>query len=104
MSRSYRKPWVRDHPKGVKTLHARRERRIIKQLVKPWRLTYQDMEDFEYDIYLEDGVFYPIFTKVTMYISSSPEPILPSRKEITNPYDISDFRFPWRNDPRAFRK
>jgi len=104
MSRSYREPWVKDHPKGVKALHARRERRIIRQLVKPWRLRYQDMEDFEYDIYLEDDDFYPDFSKVTIHVSSSPEPILPSRKEITNPYNISDFRFPWTKEPKAFRK
>ena len=102
MSRSYREPWVKDHPKGVKTLHARRERRIIRQLVRPWRLKYSEFEDFKYDFCFDD---YPIVNpeKVTIYVSSSPEPVLPSRKEITNPYNVSDFRFPWL-DPEGYRK
>ena len=78
MSRSYREPWVKDHPKGVKTLHARRERRIIRIMTKLYSKTYNWEDDFHL--------------------------ILPSRREITNPYDISDFRFPWTNDPKGCRK
>lgn len=103
MSRSYREPWVKDHPKGVKTLHARRERRIIKQLVKPWRIKYEDWAGFEYDY--EDLYEFPNTSslEVRICMRTPMEPELPSRREITNPYNVSDFRFPW-SDPEGRRK
>jgi hypothetical protein len=97
MSRSYREPWVKDHQRAcnlsLKKLHRKRERRIIKQLVKPWKTKYEDWAGFEYDY--EDLYEFPntssLETRICM--STPMEPELPSRKDITNPYDICDYRF-----------
>ncbi len=40
MSRSYKKPWVKDYQPYLKKIHSRRYRRFIRQDVKQWRNRY----------------------------------------------------------------
>lgn len=77
MSRSIKLPWVSDQAKSyMKPIHARRMRRKIRQLLNVFRQNEQD-----YDV----------------------GPTLPVDNEVTNPYDICDYKFYW-SDPRATRK
>lgn len=77
MSRSVKLPWVSDDAKRyMKSVHARRMRRRVKQILSVFVIQIED-----YDI----------------------GPQLPVDDEITNPYDICDYRFYW-SDPRATRK
>jgi hypothetical protein len=105
MSRSYRKPWIKEHQRNLsnKTIHNRRERRIIRQLVKPWKVRYN--ENWLYEINLSELYEFPNgWTYEFSKLANSPiEPPLPSRREMTDTYDISDYRFPW-TDPQGYRK
>lgn len=64
MSRSYRKPWVKDPANSyMKKIHARKMRRIIHQIMKC-------LKDYEVG------------------------PEIPHYREVTNQYDVCDFIFP----------
>lgn len=77
MSRSRKLPWVSDDAKRyMKSIHARKMRRRVRQILSQFIL---DVE--QYDV----------------------GPLLPVDDELTNPYDICDYRFYWRS-PKATRK
>lgn len=42
MSRSFKKPWVKDSQPELKRIHSRRYRRYIRQDLKQWRNRYSD--------------------------------------------------------------
>lgn len=77
MSRSVKLPWVTDDAKRyMKSIHARKMRRRVRQILSQFLL---DVE--QYDI----------------------GPLLPVDDELTNPYDVCDYRFYWKS-PKARRK
>lgn len=101
MSRSYRKPWIKEHQRNVKTIHNRRERRIIKQLVKKYSTNfYQERSCWGCECGEEPWVSY---IDPCPFIYTDHYPPLPSRREMTDSYSISDYRFPW-TDPQGYRK
>lgn len=107
MSRSFKKPYVKDGGTGMKRCAARMERRIVKQLLKPWRNNYRptiergcwDCECREWD-YFEGMEYLPMCD----FDKAAPEPLLPLRKQIVNGYDICDWRSYQPNRPEYYRK
>lgn len=80
MSRSTKLPWVSDPSKSwMKSVHARRMRRCIKQKLQMY-ITTTLPEDLDMGL------------------------ILPVDDEVTNPYDICDYKFYYTACPKSFRK
>lgn len=93
MSRSYRKPWIKDPANTrMKILHARRMRRITRQITDLWAKTHPDEHsvycycDLEWDEDIDCWGPCP-------HSNISYGPVYPHSYEITNPYDVCDFRF-----------
>lgn len=93
MSRSYRKPWVKDPAnRYMKTVHARRMRRIANQITGHWTKTHPDESSWYCWCDLEWNEDIDSWGPC----SHSHEPLgpqYPHSYEITNPYDIYDYRF-----------
>lgn len=83
---------------GAKKIAARMERRIVKQLLKPWRYRYYMTA--EADCF---GCECEIFGEVCNYIQTDIEPVLPLRHDIMDPYDICDWKWLSEN-PKYARK
>lgn len=95
MSRSYKKPWVKDYQPKMKRIHSRRYRRYIRQDMKQWRNRYFEgifrdcctcdcMEELWDD---EDGLLtWP------SCLSFEIEPEYPPRNKWIDPYDICDWK------------
>lgn len=100
MSRSFKKnPYVKDPGNGkMKRIASRRYRRVIRQLVKPWRLRYYyHIEGECFGCECEEWGYRCPFLVYEL------EPILPHPYEVTNPCDVCDFSFYW-SDPKGKRK
>lgn len=90
MSRSYRKPWIKDPAnRYMKRVHAQAYRSRCKQIMKVWTKHWIDpmLEAmvYEFDFRLE------FFDKDSY--QGYDDPVFPSKHEINNQYDIYDFNF-----------
>lgn len=89
MSRSYKKPWLKDPANSyMKRIHARRFRRMVHQTVKQFR--YDPLWD-----YCGEGMEWKCETPMDINI--------PHYRSVTNQYDICDYIF-WGSDPKDKRK
>jgi hypothetical protein len=94
MSRSYRKPWVKDSNPDLRKCHARAVRRNAKQVLHEFKKTHFPewsilfWESYEYEEYWE----------------TSPEPEFRHWKSIINQWDICDWRFYDDENPKYHRK
>lgn len=107
MSRSYKKPYLKDGGTGMKKCAARMERRIVKQLLKPWRYTYTDCQVS--DCFLTCAMMDPehkdeICRHLCFALMSPLEPLLPLRKQIVNGYDMCDWKMYKPDRPEFYRK
>lgn len=81
MSRSYKKPWVKDPAnRYMKKLYARAYRRVSRHIIEK----------------LKDGIcqFPSIYNEYYEDYCDKIMGMLPHRRDIMNMYDICDFRFP----------
>lgn len=107
MSRSRKKPYVKYGCPGMKKVGARMERRIVRQLLKPWRYNYPAItekccwgcECREWDYF--DGMEY---LTVCAFDHMPLEPLLPLRKQIVNSYNICDYKLYNPKEPYYYRK
>lgn len=85
MSRSYRKPWIKDPAnRYMKILHARKMRRITRQITHVW--TKEHPNDWWLWCTCDEWEDCTICRGMH-------EPIYPHRYEIDDPWDICDFRY-----------
>lgn len=95
MSRSYRKPWVKD-PKNswMKRVYAKAYRRTCRQISHVLKTRWNDdlmYYDDNWGWHSADGtlVHAPLYPLKDFYLC----PIYPHRREIINQYSICDFKF-----------
>lgn len=115
MSRSYKKPWIKDSSPDFKKICSRAHRRIARQILKPWIYRYRDCwgwgcednmitarwvpwDDDEYE-YGHCGFL------CNCYQFTAPmEPAFPLRKELVDQYTICDWKYYNPKEPKNFRK
>lgn len=98
MSRSYKKPWVKDYNPIGKRIHARRYRRYIRQDVKQWRNRYYE-GTFPGCVYCEcldefwDNDAEALYWRACLAYEL--EPAYDPRNKWIDKYDICDWRIYW---------
>lgn len=78
MSRSYKKPWIKDNSSTTKTIHRRQLRRIHRQSTRRLASLYEPGEDY---LWFQ----------------------LPLKKQLCDLYDVTDWRY-YSAQPAAKRK
>jgi hypothetical protein len=100
MSRSTKRPYV-SHAgtHESKSLASRRFRRVVKQILSPWKYKYYYRTESKcFGCECEE------WGHICPFIFYELEPEFPHSKWFTNPYDIRDFRFYSPLDEGAYRK
>src|SRR5688572_13986658 len=106
MSRSYKKPWVKDRGTQWKKICSRAHRRTARQILKPWRNYLGTVERScfgcecrEWDYY--EGMEY---LPVCEFDKDPMEPIFPLRIWLVDQYDICDWKWYNPKEAKNFRK
>lgn len=110
MSRSYRKPWIKDNANGLKQVCSRMHRRIARQICKTWVHKYKECWGYgcEYELaapWDDDEPDNPcgLSCRCKQFITPM-EPTFPIRKELVDQYDICDWKMYRPNEPYYYRK
>lgn len=101
MSRSYKKPWIKDNPRVMKRIHARRYRRYIRQDMKQWRNRYAEgiirycgyYWEWSEDLFSEEWNWDVEVLYWRECLSFELEPSYDPRNKWIDPWDICDWRF-----------
>jgi hypothetical protein len=91
MSRSKRKPWLKDYgrrskPK-IKRIQNRRYRHYVRMVVKPWGLRYWEHTDERYCGFCECWE-----ENKGYYMKQPEEPAFADPHKFSNKYDVIDYR------------
>jgi hypothetical protein len=95
MSRSYRKPYIKDGGHDRKQIHARAMRRRVHQIL--WEHCKTMPPEWRWWFFLGKEYDDPVF-------KTPEQPDLPHSYQITNPYDICDWSCYVPEEARYYRK
>ena len=94
MSRSYKKPWLKDPSNSyMKKIHARIMRRKVRQILTEYKKTM--LPEWE--------TFFWLGKDWDVYLRTPDGPEIPHYREVTNQYDVCDYCF-WSSCPEDRRK